>query len=278
MVAARCKYLRKIKEYRQEQRNIVFMDETWINAHHTKEKEWTSKDLSQRRQVLASKGQRLIICHAGSAEEGFVENADLVFKSKSTDNRDYHTEMDGHNFTKWVSAKLLPNVKEKSVFVLDNASYHNVVDKEDQIPTNAWKKADIMEWFRRNGIPFPEKSFKYELLARIKTMSLKKVYAVDKLFTAAGHDVLRLPPYHSHLNPIELVWAQVKGQVADENTSFKLDDVKTLTHKALAAVDIEKWRKCAAHVEREEQNYWDRDGLGFVQPTTIVNVFDSDSE
>ena len=215
LVAARCRYLRKIKEYREQGLNVIYQDETWINAHHTNEKEWMSKDGSKKRQIPSSKGERVIISHAGSSEKGFVPDAELVFRSKSKDNRDYHSEMDGHNFKKWVQEKLLPNVHEKSLFVLDNASYHNFVDPEDQIPTNAWKLVEIREWFRRQNIDFNEKSFKYELLIRIKAMNLKKVYAIDKIFHAHGHEVLRLPPYHSHLNPIELVWAKVKRQVAN---------------------------------------------------------------
>jgi transposase len=48
---------------------------------------------------------------------------------------------------------------------------------------------------------------------------------------------LRLPPYHSHLNPIELVWAKVKGEVAAENKTFKLCDVTTLAYNALSQID-----------------------------------------
>ena len=34
-----------------------------------------------------------------------------------------------------------------------------------------------------------------------------------------------VPPYHSHLNPIAFVWAKIKGAVAKENKTFKLNDV-----------------------------------------------------
>jgi hypothetical protein len=32
------------------------------------------------------------------------------------------------------------------------------------------------------------------------------------------------------LNPIELIWAQVKGFVAENNTTFRLKDVKELVY------------------------------------------------
>ena len=38
----------------------------------------------------------------------------------------------------------------------------------------------------------------------------QKVHSLDKLFQEAGIKVLRLPPYHPELNPIELQWAFCK--------------------------------------------------------------------
>ena len=39
---ARAKFLRKIREARDQGLNLVFLDETWVNAHHTFLKEWMS--------------------------------------------------------------------------------------------------------------------------------------------------------------------------------------------------------------------------------------------
>ncbi|KAJ8911142.1 hypothetical protein NQ315_004432 [Exocentrus adspersus] len=51
-----------------------------------------------------------------------------------------------------------------------------------------------------------------------------------------GHIPLRLPPYHPDLNPIEMVWAQIKNNVAKRNVTFKLDDVKKLTEEEFSAL------------------------------------------
>ena len=45
-------------------------------------------------------------------------------------------------------------------------------------------------------------------------------YRIDQLFKEAGHTVLRLPPYHCDLNPIELIWSQLKRYVAANNVTF----------------------------------------------------------
>ena len=42
MVALRAKYLRKLKDLREKEYDIYFLDESYMNAHHTCEKEWQS--------------------------------------------------------------------------------------------------------------------------------------------------------------------------------------------------------------------------------------------
>lgn len=42
-------------------------------------------------------------------------------------------------------------------------------------------------------------------------------YIIDKEANLHNKTVLRLPPYHCELNPIELVWAQVKTYVSGKN-------------------------------------------------------------
>ncbi|KAH6939767.1 hypothetical protein HPB50_021571 [Hyalomma asiaticum] len=123
-----------IREMRRQQRTIYYLDETWVNAGHTKETVWTDTKVMSRqdafRQGLSTglrapsgKGGRLIVLHAGSAE-GFLDGAALVFRAKKGAG-DYHAEMDAARFQKWFVEQLLPNIKPRSVIVMDNASYHS---------------------------------------------------------------------------------------------------------------------------------------------------------
>jgi transposase len=41
----------------------------------------------------------------------------------------------------------------------------------------------------------------------------------DMLFARHDHTVIKLPPYMSNLNPIELAWRQVKDYVRSRNTT-----------------------------------------------------------
>jgi hypothetical protein len=45
-----------------------------------------------------------------------------------------------------------------------------------------------------------------------------KTFELDVLVAGDGHSVLRLPPHHPEINPIELVWGRLK------DVSFRLHD------------------------------------------------------
>lgn len=74
----------------------------------------------------ASCGPRYIVCHAGGRSD-FVEGASMFINSKKKPNAfdDYHGDMNSETFKKWFANSLLPNLKEPSIIVMDNASYHS---------------------------------------------------------------------------------------------------------------------------------------------------------
>ncbi|XP_072389489.1 uncharacterized protein [Diabrotica undecimpunctata] len=141
-------YLQKIRAYREEKRKIYYLDETWLNAGHTKSKIWVDTTVKTSRQAFldglttglenpSGKGKILIICHIGS-NDGFVPNALWAFESNKSG--DYHELMTGQSFENWFS-NVLPILDDKLIIVLDNASYHS--RKIEKIPTNSSKKSDI---------------------------------------------------------------------------------------------------------------------------------------
>ncbi|CAI6377521.1 unnamed protein product [Macrosiphum euphorbiae] len=93
--------------------------------------------------------------------------------------------------------------------------------------------------------------FKPQLMAKVREIKGKYIsYVVDNMAKNAGHNVLRLPPYHCELNPIELAWA--KTYVKQNNTTFNLDDVKKLLNTAIDRVTSENWQNIIEHVKTEE--------------------------
>lgn len=75
----RITFLKKMMEYRRQGRPIIYTDETYIHSSYTSSKGWYDKQ-SKGFMKPVSKGQRLIIVHAGGST-GFVPNALLIFKS-----------------------------------------------------------------------------------------------------------------------------------------------------------------------------------------------------
>ena len=82
IIEQRHTYLQAIRKLQQQNKTIVYTGETWANAHHTNEYIWVDYDDKGGWKVTSGKGQRLIVVHAGGAE-GWVDGADLVFKSKT---------------------------------------------------------------------------------------------------------------------------------------------------------------------------------------------------
>ena len=150
----------------------------------------------------------MIILHAGY-NEGFVPNAEVVFKAHSSSG-DYHGEMNHTMIVRWLEDKLIPNLPPKCVLVMDNAAYHNV--QVDRRPVRATKKHLIQEWLTRHGIQWSAGMLKDELLELCKTHPQEPVYVLDQMLSQHGHLALRLPPYHADLNLIELIWANLKGK------------------------------------------------------------------
>ncbi|XP_072384696.1 uncharacterized protein [Diabrotica undecimpunctata] len=292
IVLWRREYLKKIKAYRNDGRKIYYLDETWVNAGHTKSKVWVNKSIVSSRQAFldglstglknpSGKGKRLIICHIGS-KDGFVPDALWAFESKKSG--DYHEEMIGESFEKWFFS-ILEKLDKNSVIVLDNAPYHS--RRVEKIPTTASKKVDIQNWLQSKNINFDNSLLKVELLAIVNKHKKEYTkYIVDEMAKEKNQIVLRLPPYHCELNPIELIWADLKNYIAEKNTSFKFSDMKNLFHEGITRITSAKWQKCIQHVQQKvEQKMWDLDNIIETQvEPLIINVgnesstSDSDSE
>tara|TARA_B110000881_G_C18247308_1_gene351516 strand:- start:155 stop:457 length:303 start_codon:yes stop_codon:yes gene_type:complete len=76
------------------------------------------------------------------------------------------------------------------------------------------------------------------------------------------------------LNPIELIWAQIKYIVAVENSNFKMSDVHALLKKAISNISPEKWQACERHVIKlEEKLFRDEVMLDTTLPEDQLNTF-----
>lgn len=232
---------------------------------------------------------RLVIVHAGS-ENGFVPNASLVFKAGQASG-DYHSQMNQHNFMKWLEEKLLPNIPPNSVVVMDNAPYHSV--QEDKLPTQSSLKQHMISWLEKKAIPHDPKSRKWELFELIqihKTSNDEKKIVVDRVIRDHGHIPIRLPPYMCELNPIEIAWAQLKRFIRDKNTTgeFSIKMLRELVDQGIESITSDDWKKFCSHVLKIEDDFWTNDQYMEEVELLIITLngdsseddtdFDSDSE
>ncbi|XP_060808703.1 uncharacterized protein LOC132903751 [Amyelois transitella] len=268
------KYLKIILDNRnlpeELRKNIIYLDESYVHASYKLKKCWQSMDVSGIKENV-SKGKRYIIVHAGS-EKGFVPNALLIF-SGNNQNEDYHSEMNHYNFTKWVKDKLIPNLTEASIIVMDNAPYHSVV--LNKAPTSATKVAEIKVWLEDNGVPFEDSLRKPELLTLVKRHKPAPLYEIDEILGEHGHTVVRLPPYHCDLNPIELIWGIAKHKIASNNVCST--DIKMAAQQAFESISVENWVNSCRHVMKIEKEYFERGRTLYTDIEQLVIPVNDDS-
>ncbi|XP_046684624.1 uncharacterized protein LOC124370383 [Homalodisca vitripennis] len=207
-----------------------------------------------------SSSNRLIVVNAGSTD-GFLKGAALTFRAgKATG--DYHGQMNSNNFEKWAEEKLLPNLPEKSVIVMDNAPYH--CHQENKAPTKYAVKKEMIDWLQSNNIQCSADMKKFQLYELIEKHKPKeKVYRIDVALKRRGHAVLRLPPYMCELNPIELAWVKIKRVVKGNNIrgDLSLTKLEEATREAQSSVSKIDWEGFTNHTLKLEQHYWEQDGL-----------------
>ncbi|OQR83706.1 hypothetical protein ACHHYP_14385 [Achlya hypogyna] len=141
--------------------------------------------------------------------------------------KDYHAMFNHSYFVQWFN-KLMDEVEADGhrgiVFVMDNAKYHK--GAPDDTPKGTWSKELLYLACLEYGIdvsPFDLRETMWLLLHAHVVAAVEPL--VVQAAAARGHLVVYTPPYYSELQPIETVWAQVKGRVGmqyDEATSFAM--------------------------------------------------------
>jgi len=258
VIVARRKYLREKRLNRKGDaivRPEVYLDESYVNKNHSNDFIWYSDEDGPWVQKPTGKGERLIIINA-ITKDGWVPGAKLIFKS-SRKTGDYHGQMNHELFTKWFSEQLLPNIPEHSLIIMDNASYHNSLSK-CSAPIATSRKSDISSWLRQNGIPTQEDCLKSELVEIIKKIAPAPTYALDEIAAEQGHKVLRTPPYHPELQPIETCWGVVKNKIA-RNCDFTMINLLKQLDGAFDGVTGKTCSGIIQNIRQIEDDFWNGD-------------------
>ena len=189
-------------------------------------------------------------------KDGWVPNAKTTFNSLRKTG-DYHGQMNAEIFQKWFQEKLLPNIPENSLIILDNASYHNTLSASSA-PTLTCSKERIRNWLEFNKIPCSNDSLKAELVEALKRLAPEPTYIIDEMAREQGHEVVRTPPYHPELQPIEICWGVVKNEVA-RNCKFTMKELEIQLDLAWKKVRPETCNKIIKQVRDIEDKFWEED-------------------
>ena len=259
VILARRNYLRGKRSNRNSdgtlKRPEVYLDETYINKNHSRRFTWYLDEDGPWVNKPSGVGQRLILVHA-ITENGWVDSAELVFEAKRRTG-DYHGQMNWENFSKWFQFKLIPNIEPGSIIILDNAKYHNVL-AEDSFPTSCNRKEELRSWLSHNRYPWHKDMLKSELLELCGRLAPAPEYRLDKLASEHNISILRTPPYHPELQPIETCWAVVKNYMAD-NCDFSISGLRKRLPEAFSKVTKSTVKEIIAKVVNQEDNYWKED-------------------
>jgi transposase len=261
VIAARQRYLRKKRGNRSPKGAIdtiqpeVYLDESYVNKNYSNDFIWYYGEDGPWVQKPTGKGERLIIINA-ITQSGWVPGSKLVFKS-TRKTGDYHGQMNWDLFRKWFTEMLLPHIPKQSLIIMDNASYHNTLS-EYSPPTPMSSKKKIIEWLEQNKICCRDDCLKPELGEILKKIAPEPIYEIDEIARSYGHVVLRTPPYHPELQPIETCWGVVKNHVG-RNCDFTMNNLIEQLDSGFSQVTAKTCAKIIAKVRGIEDKFWTED-------------------
>jgi transposase len=263
VIAARHRYLRKMRKNRSPKsdgttiRPEVYLDESYVNKNHSNDFIWYSSDDGPWVQKPTGNGERFIIVNA-ITKDGWVPEAKLVFKSTKKTG-DYHGQMNSQNFKKWFTDRLLPNIPENSMIIMDNAAYHSVLSNSSA-PTSLCSKKRIQEWLETNKCHYNPDCLKSELIELLSKMAPEPSYEIDEMARQYGHEVVRTPPYHPELQPIEICWGVLKNEIA-RNCNFTMKNLEIQLESAFNKVTGETCKKIIKGIRIMEDKFWEEDAI-----------------
>jgi hypothetical protein len=204
------------------------------------------------------KGWRLCFI-AGIIADGLDESRVIgldIFEGglkPKNDPKDYHSMFNHAYFVKWFEAAM-DEVEALGLhgvtFVMDNAKYHKGLP--GSTPRGTWRKADLLVACQKYGVNVDSHDLKKTIWERLKPVLAARVDpVVVTLARARGHDVVYTPPHHSDLQPIEMVWAKVKGDVGVQYTmETTFADVRFRLNAAFQALPSVVIFNCIEHCKK----------------------------
>lgn len=99
---------------------------------------------------------------------------------------------------------------------------------------------------------------KSELFELCSQLATKPEFLIDNIARKHGHSILRTPPYHPELQPIETCWAIVKNHVAKYN-DFTMKKVQILLEEGFEKVTAKTCQELIKKIKTQEDIFWNED-------------------
>lgn len=173
----------------------MFIGETWIDTKLSFKKCWLNSHIIGV--ITNTSSLNCLIVVAAETEDDFFGKFVTCFQERTSDKTgDYHGQMINAGFENWVWQKLLPNLQNVSVIIMDNVPHHSVqVNKQ---PSKYTIKVGISAGLNTN-------MQKAELKMLVSVFKKpEKVFHTNELIRSDVFSVIRLPTYHCDLNGTEL--------------------------------------------------------------------------
>ena len=137
----------------------------------------------------------------------------------------------------------------------------------------------FQKWLTDHKIQFDASMLRPQLLALAKQNKPDPTYVIDDVVREHGHEVLRLPPYHPDLNPIELIWSQVKNLIASRNLTYRLADLVNIANISFDEIGPNRWRSVCEHVQKVEKQYREKDiVVDIAMDSLVINLTDDSDD
>ncbi len=92
----------------------------------------------------------------------------------------------------------------------------------------------------------------------LNKMAPSPTYVLDEIAAEYGHEILRTPPYHPELQPIEICWAVLKNQIA-RNCDFTMNNLLVQLEEAFGSVTQKTCTGAINKVREIEDKFWSED-------------------
>jgi transposase len=318
-VAFRCRYLRFRFANLEGNNDVpsrpeVFLDESYCHLHHTSRNTWVPHQgvvLAPGHGPLVVIFGAIIVFRNGSSNklhgelvpnsvhiwdptikppgnrgrkrnnaEEWNDVPDIVKDSNIVPNQvDYHGNFNAEIFEDLFSTlcqTLYENYGPVNIH-MDGASYHK--RRVETIPSSNSKKQELIDWLNAHDIPFSSNLKRPELLELVRINKEKVPFACVKIAERYEHELSFTPPYHCELQPIEGVWAVVKGEVARSAPHSNLLSVRNtlleaFKKKITSQVILGLWKRAL----KNAKEYFESDDNARLIDDEFNEVSDSDDD